>query len=153
MSTSEVNQQKQPSLLNYCKLPTRYNLSTKKKRRGYYNVRDENGHEGWVWARNVRLVTTDETSIENQPETKLVVVVTTTNPMESGVANHISKSWKKFIPKESTFLGTEGRCGASGNGSDPQQYIFKNRNDVPSAYHDVTFDAIDELPFSWQRRE
>lgn len=116
-------------------------LVAREKRRGYYHVRDENGQEGWIWARNVRLVATVETISGILPET------TVTMPAAPGASQHISRSWQKFVPEESTFIGTEGKCRAEGNGSDRDQYILKNRGDAPSAYHDVTFNAVDELPF------
>jgi hypothetical protein len=117
--------------------PEALQLVEPQKSRGYYHVRNGNGQEGWVWARNVRLIEING----------LVPETTVTMPAPSAVAQHISKSWQKFAPKQSVFTGTEGTCGPKGDGSDPDQYILKNRSDVPSAYHDVTFDAIDELPF------
>jgi hypothetical protein len=63
------------------------------------------------------------------------------------VSKHVNKSWAKPTPHQSTFQGSEGACAANGDGSDPDQFILKNRDDIPDSYHDVTWQAIDELPF------
>ena len=135
-----VNFRREPTKANepieLLRAPEKLKLIDPQKRRGYYHVQDANGQEGWVWARNVRLVANT-----------LAMMADPSEPMGAGVTQHISTSWQKFVPTKSTFIGTEGPCAAEGNGSDPDQYILKNRNDVPPAYHDVTVGAVDDLPF------
>lgn len=65
-------------------------------------------------------------------------------------APHVSKDWSKGAPEKTTFHGKEGNCPFNGNASDPDQFMLKNRADVPSEYHFVTWQAIDELPYPGQ---
>jgi len=131
-----VNLRHDPSIQNdpitLLRPPSKLELLEPEKTAGYYHVRSQDGDEGWVWGKNIRLV----------ESTALVSETTTT-----ATAQHISPSWQKFIPEQTIFNGTEGTCPANGDGSDPAQYILKNRGDVPPTYHDVTFNAVDELPF------
>ncbi len=119
--------------------PTKLELITDTKRNGYYNVRAADGSEGWVWAKNVRLLPGEDTSASVIPDTTAAT---------TGVEKHISKTWQKFAPKGSMLhTDAEGDCPPEGDSGDASQYILKNRSNVPPAYHDVTFDAIKELPF------
>jgi hypothetical protein len=133
-----VNLRPDPSIQNdpitLLRPPKQLELLEPEKTEGYYHVRDEEGEEGWVWAKNVRRIEING----------LIPDTTVTTP---AIVQHISKSWQKFVPEQTTFNGSEGTCRANGDGSDPDQYILKNRSDVPPNYHNVTFDAVDELPF------
>ncbi len=97
---------------------------------GYYHVRTEDGTEGWVWSRAVRLV---------EEEKK---VLSSTQP-----ASAISETWEKPTPNKTTFKGVDGNCQWNGNGGDPDTYLHKNRSDIPTAYHDVEWKAIHDLSF------
>jgi hypothetical protein len=85
-----------------------------------------------VWAKNVRLIA---------PEINPLTETSGT------IANQISPTWSKGTPNKTTFNGLEGPCPFNGNGFDPDQYALKNRTDIPASYHDVTWDAIRNLPF------
>jgi hypothetical protein len=97
---------------------------------GYYHVRAEDGTEGWVWSRAVRRV---------EEEKK---VLSSTQPDSA-----ISETWEKPTPNKTIFKGVDGNCPWNGNGGDPDTYLHKNRSDIPTAYHDVKWEAIHDLPF------
>src|SRR5262245_51364889 len=105
--------------------PTALTLVEPAKREGYFHVRDANGHEGWVWARNVRV---------GPP-----VAV----PAHETVASKIDPAWNKPAPFSSTFSSDEGSCSAEGDGGDDiSTNRRKNRADVPDSYHRVAFKAL-----------
>jgi hypothetical protein len=98
---------------------------------GYYHVHTSNGADGWVWARNI---------------------IKQGSPISSGAgssapATAISTSWDKPAPVSNTLHGEEGSCGQTGDGGDTDTNLRKNRVDVPSSYHLVTWDAINSLKY------
>jgi hypothetical protein len=100
---------------------------------GYYHVETENGVEGWVWGKALRL---------KEEEDKVLTFEGASQP-----AATISKTWEKPIPNKTTFKGVDGNCPWNGNDNDPDTFIRKNRTDIPSDYHDVQWAAIHDLPF------
>ncbi len=102
---------------------------------GYYHVRTEDGTEGWVWGTALRLV---------EEEKKVLSFATVPSGQP---ASTVSESWEKPTPNKTTFKGVDGNCPWNGNGGDPDTYLHKNRSDIPSAYHDVKWEAIHDLPF------
>ncbi len=109
------------------------------KKNGYFHVRDTEGEEGWVWAKNIRIVQAAEGDIE--------ALLPETLALAPSAGNQISKNWSKPPLKQTIFQGIEGPCDPDGNGFDPVQFTLKNRADTPDVYHDVTWAAIDELDF------
>jgi hypothetical protein len=101
------------------------------KKRNYYHVRTPEGEDGWVWARNVDVVAGGELP----------------PPVPAAIAPAVNRSWPKPTPSKSTFEGLEGPCPAEGDASDADQFILKNRSDVPASYHDITWEAIYDLPY------
>jgi len=94
----------------------------------FYHVQTEDGHEGWVAARNI--------TIKQQP------------PEDAAVAAAaIDKNWEKPAPKKTTLTGPDGNCPWNGDDSDPDTFVFKNRADTPQQLHDVTWDAIANLEY------
>jgi hypothetical protein len=102
---------------------------------GYYHVRTEDGTEGWVWGKALRLV----------EEEKKVLSFAATPSAQPETA--ISETWEKPAPNKTTFKGADGDCPWNGDGGDPDTFVRKNRSDVPTAYHDVKWEAIHDLPF------
>jgi hypothetical protein len=103
---------------------------------GYYHVRTEEGEEGFVYRRNVKLVPATEA-----PEGAVSsLLLAAGKPTDA-----ISDQWGKGKPNKITFHGKEGDCAFNGNGFDPDQYALKNRTDAPDSYHWVTWSAIDTL--------
>ncbi len=96
---------------------------------GYYHVHTSDGKEGWVWSHNVTVQTSTAGGTSNTPETA------------------ISSDWEKPAPVSSTFEGDEGPCGQTGDGGDSDTNLRKNRSDVPSTYHLVTWDALNSLQY------
>ncbi|MFL5403832.1 MAG: hypothetical protein ACJ8BF_13555 [Gemmatimonadales bacterium] len=105
---------------------------------GFYAVRTEDDEDGWVWGRNVRAVA--DTS---PPSTPLAAPP----PNISTAATEIDESWVKPTANRSTFSSKGKRCGAAGDGGDEETNLRKNRTDVPRSYHDVSFEAIANLPY------
>jgi uncharacterized protein YgiM (DUF1202 family) len=99
---------------------------------GYYHVHTTDGTDGWVWARNV---TTQGASISGAGGSSSTPETT------------ISTSWDKPAPVSNTLQGQEGTCGQTGDGGDTDTNLRKNRVDVPSSYHFVTWDAINTLQY------
>lgn len=96
---------------------------------GYYHVRTEDGQEGWVWGKNIQLVET-------------------TSPVTTGtVEGTISENWDKPQPNKVSFKGADGDCPWNGDDTDPDTFVRKNRSDVPTNVHDVSWQAIHDLPF------
>jgi hypothetical protein len=113
--------------------PTALTLLDAAKTSGYDHVRDANGHEGWVWAKNVHLAAAAALIAPAAHHT---------------VATSLSPDWDKPEPNETTFDGVEGPCGPLGAGGNDSGTIHrKNRTDVPSAYHDVSFAAVAGLDY------
>lgn len=117
--------------------PEKLTLIEPDKTNGYYHVRVGEGEEGWVWAKNVKLI---PASVE--PETPVGPATTPAAP-----AATILSTWTKGTPNKLAFYGNEGICPYDGNGFDPDQFTLKNRSDLPDSYYDVTWEAIDALPF------
>ena len=111
---------------------------------GYYHVRTAEGEEGWVYARNLELVTTS-------PDSPAPTSVPPTIPAEPtatvGVTSNISPTWNKPDPNTTTFDGPDGHCGPTGDGGDTFTNRWKNRTDVPAQYHEVTWHAVQSLPY------
>ena len=114
--------------------PERLDLIEPGKVNGYYHVRSEDGDEGWVWGNNVRFLTAEE-------------LESLAPPTSAAGAAHVLATWPKGTIKKTTFNGKEGPCPFDGNGSDPDQFTLKNRADSPSAFKDVSWQAIFELPY------
>jgi len=97
----------------------------------YYHVHTGDGTDGWVWSRNVTVQASSNSGGggPNTPETS------------------ISTSWDKPAPVSNTLVGEEGSCGETGDGGDTETNLRKNRVDVPSSYHFVTWDAINSLQY------
>jgi hypothetical protein len=117
--------------------PVRLDLLAPTPKNGYYHVRAQDGEEGWVWGKRVRVI---QTALKGDNLTAI-------GAAPPSPALSISKDWARGKPKNTTFHGKEGDCAFNGNASDPKQFALKNRADVPVSYHDVTWSAVDELDF------
>jgi len=99
---------------------------------GFLHVQTEDGENGWVWARNVRVVATEtfEVAVAGAP------------------VDAISPNWSKPVPDARTFHLAGKSCPATGSGKNPDKETNrrKNRIDIPSSYHRVTWNAIASLP-------
>lgn len=99
---------------------------------GFLHVRTDDGKEGWVWSKNVRITTGDAATL---------------GLSATGIANTMSADWAKPVPAKSTFTGAEGSCPWNGDDSDPDTFIRKNRSDSPAAVHDVSWQSIHDLEY------
>jgi hypothetical protein len=111
---------------------------------GYYHVRSEEGEEGWVYSRNVEIVT-------DTPPTPQPTATPLTSPgqptADASVASSIPPTWDKPNPKTTTFDGPDGHCGPTGDGGDSSTNGRKNRTDVPAVYHAATWKAVQTMPY------
>lgn len=89
---------------------------------------------GWVWSKNVRVQPSPSGGGGTTPE--------------GAAASPISFDWDKPAPQSASFESDEGTCGETGDGGDSDTNRRKNRTDVPSSYHLVTWDAINTLDYA-----
>jgi len=108
--------------------------------RGYYHVRTSDGTEGWIYSHNLEMVTP-----ATPPSTQPAGGMPPTPP--TGVAAAFSRDWEKRAPNQTTFSGPDGECGPTGDGGDTSTNGRKNRTDVPASYHEVTWKALQSLPY------
>src|SRR5712692_7002424 len=109
---------------------------------GYYHVRTEDRETGWVWGRNLRVLSGGEPS-PTSPHTAPA-------PAPSGdgtAATGVAPDWAKPTPNQTTFTSEGKTCGPSGDGGDTPTNLLKNRTDVPGGVNDVTWDAVASLPY------
>lgn len=104
---------------------------------GYFHVRTDDGDEGFVFARYLRV----ETPAASAPSS------TSHGALGGPLADTVSQDWEKPAPNSTTFDGADGTCGPGGDGGDQLTNPRKNRTDVPSTYHDVTWNAIAGLTY------
>ena len=103
--------------------------------RGFYPVVTEEDEVGWVWARNIHRVT-DTTEA--------------TAPAFSAVATpaaSIDAAWEKPAPNNTSITIGGHSCGPTGKGGDSETNRRKNRTDTVATYHDVSWDAVAQLPY------
>lgn len=109
------------------KPPDQLDLVDQTQANGYYHVRTSEGEEGWVWGRNIRLLTL---------------------PLEPVPASStISDTWTKPQPNQIAFTSGGETCGPTGDGGDTATNLRKNRTDTSSTYHDVTVSSIADLAY------
>jgi uncharacterized protein YraI len=109
---------------------------------GYYHVRTEDREEGWVWGRNVRILS------EGEPAPTSPSMAPSAAPtVEGAAATAIAEDWEKPTPNQTTFQSEGKTCGPSGDGGDRPTNLLKNRTDAPGGVHDVTWAAIANLPY------
>ncbi len=107
----------------------------------YYHVRTADGTEGWFYSRNIEITTiTPPLAGGGTPPAP-------PNVPQPGVSTSFSPNWDKPIPAPNTFEGPDGQCGPTGDGGDSFTNLRKNRTDVPQSYHEVTWKALQSLPY------
>lgn len=104
----------------------------------YYHVRTGEGEEGWIYSRSIEI-------IEAAPAPPIAVPQQPT--LTVGVVSRIPTNWDRAEPDATTFDGPDGHCGPTGDGGDTITNKRKNRTDVPADYHQVTWAAVQTLPY------
>jgi uncharacterized protein YraI len=118
--------------------PTQLQLLEPGATNGFLHVK-VNGNSGWVWSKNVKVQQTSTTTTTTRAET-----------LEGAPATTISSDWDKPAPQTASFASDEGTCGETGDGGDSDTNRRKNRTDVASSFHAVTWDAINTLDYAKQ---
>lgn len=104
------------------------------KTAGFYHARTDAGIEGWVY----------QTLVHVDDEDLVAPAFAVT-----GVATAFDETWAKPAPVGSALTGPPGFDPCPANGEDGGDFATnrrKNRKDVPTSYHAVSFDAILALP-------
>lgn len=116
----------------------------------YYHVRTTEGTEGWVYGRNLEVVAAPTTggvgsgagpAGTSHPASAPAAL----SPLANG--SGFSVNWDKPAPAPTTFDGPDGECGPTGDGGDTFTNLRKNRTDVPQSYHEVSWKALQSLPY------
>jgi len=103
---------------------------------GFYPVVTSEDERGWVWARNVRRAepaNADSTAVSFR---------TVPVPVAS-----IRADWEKPEPNRGSITIDGRSCGPTGGGGDTATNVRKNRSDTAASYHDVSWDAVAQLPY------
>jgi len=102
---------------------------------GFYKVRTPDGVESWIYQTLVHVIEPD---------------VAPTNVSVTGAASAIDTTWDKPSPIGSILQGPPGKdpCPADGEpGGDDVTNSRKNRKDVPTSYHAITFATLKSLSY------
>ncbi len=111
---------------------------------GYFHVRTAEGDEGWVYARNLEIVVASPGPV-TPPTPPAVPTTPTSGP--AGVSSSVLPDWDKPDPNTTTYDGPDGHCGPTGDGGDTVTNARKNRTDAPTQYHEVTWKAVQVMPY------
>ena len=127
--------------------PEQVQLLEPDKTAGYYHVKTSSGEQGWVWSRNLNVLETTSTPTPSLAATPTSGpgAVSTPPTTPSSPTTAADPSWERGTPAEVTFKNGSDTCGPDGDG-DTETNHLKNRIDEPTAYHEVTFDSIVNLP-------
>jgi uncharacterized protein YraI len=122
-------------------------LLSRTKTKGYYHIQEVGGTKGWAYARY--LDTIPSATIATNPTTPATPGATAVTPSST-----ISASWAKTDPNHTDMTNESNPsqvCHWSGKTGSTETVVegLKNRTDVPTEYHVVTWDAIAHLP--WPR--
>jgi hypothetical protein len=114
---------------------------------GFYHVTAADGRDGWVWARNIKILTgtTAPTPSATQPGT-----VTSSPPPSGDLSSKLMNSRKTAIGQPLVENGNE-ICGPTGDAANATAIALntnKNRTDVPgdSDYVDIDWSDLKSLP-------
>jgi hypothetical protein len=81
---------------------------------GYYHVRTEDREEGWVWGRNIRVLTEGESA-----PTSPGMAAAPPPATEGAAAAAVDANWEKPVPDQTTFTSEGKTCGPPGTGATP----------------------------------
>ncbi len=107
---------------------------------GFYHVK-AGENEGWVWGKSIHI------QADGQPTSSSSTAAGGAGLIEQSPVSAISSDWGKGTPEDNVFHGDEGDCNETGDGGDTDTNKLKNRVDVPTAYHYVTWDAINNTTY------
>ena len=110
---------------------------------GYYHVQTGQAEDGWIYGKNIEIQSASAlTPTPTRVPSPTPASTATPAPILGTAANSMDANWEKPDPQDSVFHGDEGDCGETGDGGDSATNARKNRMDVPSSYHLVTWDTV-----------
>jgi hypothetical protein len=115
---------------------------------GYYHVRSEEGDEGWVYTGSVEIVTERRATAALRAPRR--AIASGRPAATDGIVSTIPPDWDKPDPNSTTFDGPDGHCGPTGDNGPTVDTVTnkrKNRTDEPAVYHEVTWGAVQALPY------
>jgi hypothetical protein len=138
--TRSVNLRPDPSTngtpIEKLKAQTQVQLLEPEPSNGFLHVK-VNDESGWVWKKNVRVQQVSPPALGGGE-----------TATESVPSPTILPEWNKPVPQSASFQSDEGNCGETGDGGDADTNRRKNRTDIPTSYHLVTWDAINNLNYA-----
>lgn len=125
-------------------------LVSSSPRNGYYHILTSRGAKGWAWTLRLQVIEATTTPAVSSP-----IAPTPSASNESDTPpNAVDESWTRTVSNAADYRWPEGNratCKAAGLGGDSETNIWKNRDDFPTTYHEVTWDAIAYLEFPHNR--
>jgi len=114
---------------------------------GYYHVAAPNGHDGFVWGRNIRLQAGPGPTVTQTPTHAPSATPRVTT---DDIFSQLMVARKAAVGQPLVINGTE-LCGAAGDSANPQTQALndnKNRTDLPgdSDYVEIKWDDLKNLP-------
>jgi hypothetical protein len=113
----------------------------------YFHVRTAEGAEGWVYSRSLEIITTPDSGPPSN-----ITPTPPANVSQPGLSSIFLPAWDKAVPAPNTFESADGACGPTGDGGDDFTNLRKNRTDVPQSYHEVSWKALQTLPYPMAAR-
>lgn len=106
----------------------------------YLHVETEDNLQGWVLAKYVKEAPPADAEHPAQH--------TAASAVNAHASTSIATTWAKPAPQVGTFTIDAKTCGPDGSGNtrDKGTNRRKNRTDIPTSYHAVTWKAIRDLP-------
>ncbi len=114
---------------------------------GYYHVTAPDGHDGFVWGRNIRLQTG---FAPTATPTETPAGSATPRATTGDIFSQLMAARKPAVGQPLVINGTD-LCGAEGDSANPQTQALnenKNRTDLPgdSDYVEIKWDDLKDLP-------
>jgi len=154
VATSDLNvrtgQSTASRIVGHLQIGDTVSLVSSSPRKGYYHILTNGGTKGWAWTLRLQVVEDATTPAVSSP---LAPIPSVSNESDTP-ANAVDASWTRTASNAADYRWPEGDrviCNAAGVGGDSETNIWKNREDSPTTYHEVTWDAIAHLDFPHNR--
>lgn len=115
--------------------------------RSYYHVRTAEGQEGWIYGRTLQIIPDNPAPGPNPAPAPNPHPTPSPIPPPGGIASTVPSNWDRPDPNQTQYEGVDGSCGPTGDGGDSFTNQRKNRTDTPASYHEVSWKALQALPY------